>query len=420
MGTKRILLSILTLINLAETCSAGGKEVNDSNLFSDILNRETLMDGFWGLNEKLAPLGIEIGLGLTTVYQTNVHGGLSTNEHRGRHIGRYDLELSADLDTLLGVEGGKLFILGWGGWPDIEGIDGHSVGSAWGINALSYGNRSMDIVEFFYEGPFFNNDLMIAIGKLDFTGIFDASEYADDECCQFLNASLVDDPTIPFPEQGLGIVLNWDITDTWYLMGGIADAQADSRETGFRTTFYDEDYFFYSVETGKTIELDSANGPMSGTYRFGIWVDGQDKARFSNSQINREDTGFYASCDQMLYKENNDMEDSQGLGGFFRYGWADSNVNEVTDFLSAGLQYQGFIEKRDDDVLALGFAYGAFSNKAVGSYPEDYESVTELYYNAQFSPWLNVTPSVQYIANPGGVKGVSDAVVFALRVQMSF
>jgi len=377
-------------------------------------------DGFWGLNDKLVPSGIEIGLGLTSVYQSNVHGGASTNDRRGRYVGRYDLELSAELGKLLGIEGGSLFLHGWGGWPDTEGIDGHSVGSAWGINALSVGNRSMDIVEFFYEGPFFGDNLTLAIGKLDFTGIFDASEYADDECCQFLNASLVDDPAIPFPEQGLGFVLNWDITDSWYLMAGVADAQADSRETGFKTTFHNKDYFFYAFETGKTLNMDSANGSMPGTYRIGMWIDSQDKERFSdNGQTHRDDTGFYTSCDQMLYKENANIEDTQGLGVFFRYGWADDKVNEVTNFWSIGLQYQGLFEGRDEDVMGVGFAHGTFSDDAT-DYIEDYESVLEVYYNAQVTPWLSLSPSIQYVANPGGGKNAKDAVVIGLRAQMIF
>lgn len=375
--------------------------------------------GFWGLNEQLEPSGVELGLSLTSLYQANVHGGLSTNDRRGRFIGRYDLEMTIDLETLLGIEGGSIYMLGWGGWTDTEGIDGHSVGSAWGINALTYGNRTLDVVELFYEGPLTDN-VTIAFGKMDFTGVFDASAYADDECTQFLNAALVDDPAIPFPAQGLGFVLNWNITDTWYLMGGIADAQADSRETGFRTAFHKEDYFFYALETGKTITLESANGPISGTYRLGMWGDGQEKSYLYNGRTHRDDIGFYTSCDQMLCKENSDPDDTQGLGTFFRYGWADSKYNSITNFYSFGVQYQGLVEGRDDDLLGIGFARGHFSDRAVSSYPEDYESVTELYYAAKLTPWMTLSPSVQYASNPGGASGVSDATIFGLRALMIF
>ncbi len=379
-------------------------------------------NGFWGLHDTLEDSGIEVGLGLTTLYQVNVKGGLSTNNRRGRHVGRYDLEMVADLEQLMGVEGGSIYMLGWGGWPDTEGIDGHSVGSAWGINALAYGNRTLDIVELFYEGPFFSDKFTVSFGKMDFTGVFDASKYADDECSQFLNASLVDDPAIPFPSQGLGVVLNYDVTDSLYIMAGVADAQADSRETGFRTTFHEEDYLFYALEIGKTINIESDKGPMNGTYRIGTWIDGQEKSGLTSSNTTHDDIGFYTSCDQLLIKENSDPEDSQGLGGFFRYGWADSEYNTITNFFSVGFQYQGLFDGRDDDILGAGYSRGFFSNDAGADYPQDYESVVQAYYNMTLSPRVIVSPNVQYVSNPGGGTGTTakDAIIMGLRTNFLF
>jgi porin len=404
MAGKKILLIMTTVASIAGIATA---QESESEIM-DFWRYASPTDGFWGLNDYLAPSGIEVGLGLTTVYQTNVKGGTSTNERRGRHIGRYDLEMAMDMEKLLGIKGGSFFVHGWGGWPNTEGIDGHSVGSAWGTNALAVGNRGMDLVQFFYEGPLFSDNLTIAIGKLDFTGIFDSSEYADDECYQFLNAALVDDPTIPFPAQGLGVVLNWAIIDSWYLMGGVADVQADSRETGFRTAFHKEDYFFYALETGIKSEV--------GTYRLGLWNDPQPKG----SDNKRDDVGVYTSCDWMLHKENSDPEDNQGLGGFFRYGYAPSKRNDVTNFFSAGFQYQGLLDGRDDDVFGLAYAHGVFANIAASTYPEDYESVIEAYYNAQITPWFVLGPSIQYVANPGGSNTAKDAVVLGLRAHIRF
>jgi len=386
--------------------------------------QETLTNGFWGLNDQLADKGIELGFGITSIYQANVKGGTSTHARRGRHSGSYDLELSADLQKLLGFETGSIYMLVEGGWPDAEGIDGSSVGSGFCVNADAIGNDAMLVKELYYQGPVFSDNLTLMVGKIDFTGVFDASAYADDECTQFLNAAFVDDPTIPFPEYSLGIVLTYNLTDSWYIMGGTADAQADRRETGFRTTFHDEDYFFYALETGITPELNFANGAMPGAYRVGMWVDGQHKARFSSSKNYRDDTGFYVSCDQMIVKENDDAEDTQGLGIFGRFGYANSDLNGIGNFWSIGLQYQGLSEGRDDDVLGVGFAQGIFSDYAGANdgedYTENHESALEVYYNARITPWLSLSPSIQYIGNPGGDKTVSDAVVLGLRAQLTF
>ena len=388
--------------------------------------QESMTDGFWGLNETLEPTGIETAFSVTSIYQRNVKGGLSTDSRKGEFSGSYDLEMTFDLERLLNI-GGVLYIHGEGGWSD--GIDAAAVGSAFGVNSDAIGNRSMDITEFYYERALGNETLQIRVGKLDMTGgfecrgcpvSFDGSMYANDETTQFLNSGLVNNPTIPFPDYGLGAIVHWNPVEDWYLSVGVADAQADGRETGFNTAFHNEDYFLYMAETGITPQLDSSNGLMQGAYRVGVWYDPQPKAHSDALKDDRDDAGLYISCDQMLTKENNEPDDTQGLGTFFRYGYAPSRTNDITNFFSTGLQYQGLFEGRDDDVLAIGYAHGVFSDRAGSAYTEDYESVTELYYNARVTGWMTLSPSVQYVTNPGGDASVSDAVVLGLRALVTF
>lgn len=384
---------------------------------------QSVIDEFFGPDGSLANSGIEVGFGITNIYQQNVHGGLSTHHKAGRHSGSYDIELLADLDKMLDLDRGLLFVHLEGGWPDTGGIDGSSVGSAFGVNADAIGNRAMDVKQLFYEGILFCDNISLMVGKIDFTGIFDCSAYADDECSQFLNVAFVNNPTIPFPDYSLGAVLTYNPAEYLYLMCGIADAQADGRETGFRTTFHDEDYFLYMLEAGLTPELDSPNGPIPGAYRVGLWNDPQPKANSDSAKNYRDDVGFYISLDQMYVKENADPEDSQGLGAFLRYGCANSNRNDIVDFRSFGFQYQGLIEGRDNDVLGAGFAQGVFSNSASATYTEDFESAFEIYYSAEVTSSLYISPNIQYITNPSSpdnAKSAADVVVLGLRAQMSF
>ncbi len=422
MNRTRILLSVVVLLSWGGICQAQNEE-------SDLWERETLTNGFFGLNDELADKGIEVGLGVTNIYQQNVRGGISKHRRAGRITGSYDLELEADLEKLLGIEGGSLYMLTEGVWSKSAGIDTPSVGSAFGVNADARARRSMDVTELWYEQAFVNETVRLRIGKMDLTGgfehhgcpvSFDCSTYAGDETTQFLNGALVNNPTIPFSDYGLGVAIHYNPAGLWYVSAAVADAQADVRETGFSTTFHDEDYFFYILETGITPRFDSANGQLQGTYRAGLWYDPQPKANIDGTKNYRDDVGFYLTCDQMLIKENNDSQDSQGIGAFFRYGYANSKRNDIADFYSFGFQYQGLLEGRDDDMVGLGFAQGIFSNSADTTYTDDYERAVELYYSAQLTPWLNISPAVQYIANPGGNKTRSDAVVLGVRVQMSF
>jgi porin len=430
IAVKKILLVGIVFPTLVGLCQADNEP---NKVFSEnIWERETLTNGFFGLNNELADNGIEIGLGVTNIYQQNVLGGISKHRRAGRFSGSYDLELSADLETLLGIEGGRIYMLTEGVWSKSAGIDVPSVGSAFGVNGDARDRRSMDITELWFEQAFWDEVLRIRFGKMDLTGgfehhgcpvSFDCSAYANDETTQFLNGALINNPTIPFPDYGLGVAIHYNPVGSWYVSAAAADAQADIRETGFRTTFHNQDYFFYIFETGITPQLSSANGPLQGAYRAGLWYDPQPKANsdYADAGKNyRDDVGFYLTCEQMLIKENDDLQDSQGLGVFLRYGYANSKRNDVANFWSFGFQYQGLLKGRDDDVLGVGFAQGIFSDDASTTYTDDYENALELYYSAQITPWLAVSPSIQYIANPGGDQAASDAIVFGVRAQMSF
>ncbi len=284
----------------------------------------------------------------------------------------------------------------------------------------------MDIVEFWYQQGFADNKFLLRIGKIDLTGgfecsgcpvSFDCSSFANDETTQFMNGALVNNLTIPFPSEGLGIAGFYNPVKWWYISAGIADAQADVRETGFRTTFRGKDYFFSIAETGIVTEIASAKGPLKGAYRAGMWYDPQPKSNSDSEKLYRDDKGFYLSFDQMLFKENTD--DEQGLGAFFRYGYAPSKTNDLTNFVSAGIQYQGLFAGRDEDVLGFGFARGFVSNRAKATYTEEAESVYEVYYNVQIVPNVNITPSLQYITHPGAVN-TANATVMAVRLHLAF
>lgn len=399
-----------------------------------LMERETLTDNWFGAGAALEEKGIFVSLSATQIYQQNLDGGLSTHRRSGRYSGSYDLELELDADTLAGLPGGVVYMLASGSWS--EGIDASSVASMFGVNGDATGNRSIDVWELWYEQSLWADHVRIRAGKIDLTGgfecrgcavAFDGNAFANDETAQFLNSALILNPTIPFPDNGLGAAVYVQPLEWWYVSAGFADAQADFRETGFNTAFHDEDHFFAVFETGVTPRLPSSRGELQGAYRVGTWYDPQPKDRFDGRGVERDDMGLYVSLDQMVLKENTAEHDTQGLGLFARGGWADDDINLIRCFWSAGAQYQGLVEGRDADVLAFGVAQGRFTDELddVRFLVKDdlrrvqsHETAMELYYNIEVAPWVHVTPSVQYIFNPSGL--LDDAVVVGLRVQMSF
>jgi len=387
--------------------------------------RETLTNNWFGLGDALDERGIGLSLGLTQMYQRNVHGGIATGSRSGELPGSYDLELDVDLGKLTGIRGGRVYGLAEGSWSD--GIDGKSVGSLFGVNDDAGGDRTVDVTVLYYEQALFDERVRVRVGKIDLTGgfecrgcpvSFDGNMFANDETAQFLNGALVNNPTIPFPDNGLGVILYVEPVPGAYFSAGIADAQADARETGFRTAFHGEDYFFSIFEVGFVPVLSTGMGDLPGAYRFGVWYDPQPKERLDDaSRSKRDDVGFYLSYDQMVWRESADPDDAQGAGVFWRFGAADKTVNPIKTFWSAGAQYQGPLPGRDDDVLGFGVAQGRTSRR--GGFTESNETAYEVYYNARVAPWLRVTPSFQYIEDPGSLKAVGNAIALGVRAQVA-
>jgi len=411
------------LFGAAERCLGDQKpDAAEAGQAPSLTARESLTDNWFTLGRKLEEEGITVGLSLTQVYQLNLEGGLATHRHAGRYAGSYDLEGEFDLEKLLKIPGALLYALAEGSWS--AGLNDSSIGSLLGVNDDAAGDEAIVLTELWYGQKFLDGKLRVRIGKIDLTGgfecrgcpvAFDGSSYANDETTQFLSSALVNNPTIPFPDNGLGAAVYLEPVAGFYVSAGAADAQADARETGFRTAFHGADRFFGIFETGFAVDV--AKG-LPGAYRLGLWYDPQPKDRFTGG-TKRDDVGLYLSCCQRLLKENADAEDTQGLGVFARFGCADSDVNEINAFWSVGGQYQGLLPGRDDDVLGLGVAQGLLSRDAEAGRASQ-ETIIELYYSAAVTGWLSVSGHLQYVNNPGGTNEVDDAVVVGVRAQISF
>jgi carbohydrate-selective porin OprB len=431
MDRTKMLFSVMVLVGLSAICVA-----------ADLLERETLTEGMWGLQDMFAEQGMTLDITATTYYLQSVRGQ-GKREKESRFTGTIDTELTIDTEKVLGIANGTIYLLAATDWSKRGAQDDNVGGTVFGIGGGGARNGT-EIVEYWYEHAF-ENGLNIRAGKIDLTGgfecrgcpvSFDGNSYANSGSSQFQNGALGNNPTIPFPGQGVGVVAFYNPTDLWYASIGIADNQDNAAhgsrrfhagKSGLGKGFHDEDWYLYIAEVGVTPQIDSANGPMQGAYRFGVWNDPQARSTTDAAKTIEDNVGYYVSFDQMVCKENSDPEDGQGAGVFFRYGYADSKAYDINNFFSVGFQYQGLIDGRDDDVLGIGFAHGQMSDNSKTTYTDDYEAVWEAYYNIAVSPWLNISPSIQYVQNPGAIKDInaagdnrSDAIILGLRAQVVF
>jgi porin len=404
--------------------AAGAEQPGEKPATSFLLS-ERLSGDWGGVRPRLEENGITVDLSLTTIFQQNVRGGLRT---RNAHSvsGSYDLEVTLDFGRMKLWPGGQFYALAEGSWD--EGISRH-VGDLFGVNTDAAGDRSIDVTELWYEQALFDQKLRVRFGKLDLAVDFDTNAAANDETSQFLNYGLGQTANIPFPQRGQGIQFVASPAEWFYFGAAVADAEASDHTAGFRSTYHGLDDFFSIYEFGFAPAPRTGWGVLTGNYRFGLWYDPRPKPRFFNDlggrlrtvPLKRDDTGFYVSWDQVIFRENpQDESDEQGLSLFGRYGYAHADVNAVEHFWSVGAQYLGLVPTRDEDVLAIGVAQGVLSEqlRREGADPHR-ETAIEVYYRCQVLPWLSVSPDFQWILRPGGENG-RDAFVAGLRLQISF
>lgn len=386
--------------------------------------RETLTDNWFGLADEMAELGITIDAGVTQIYQIATRGPV-THRRSGRYAGSYDIEGDWDLETAFGLSGSRIYIHVEGGWSD--GLNASSVGAIQEVNGDAFGYDPIVVTELFWKQRFFDGRVRFRVGKLDLGGGFqqrfaetgfDTNRYANDETSHFLNAALVNNPTIPFPDYPLAMTVMVEPIKNLCLHAAVADAEAHRNTSGFKSAFSGKPNYFFIYEAHLMAQLPTPNGKMPGGYRVGFWHDTSDKDRHDGSRESSNDFGVYTSVNQMLFKETPDDPDcEQGLGVFGRLGLADGDVNEIHTAWSAGAQYQGLIPTRPDDVLAFGVAQSFLDTRA--GFSKDNETAFEIYYKIMATPWLEISPSIQHIVNPGGAAGAPDATVFGIRIQIT-
>ncbi|HKQ49041.1 MAG TPA: carbohydrate porin [Phycisphaerae bacterium] len=379
--------------------------------------------GDWlGLRTAAEDAGIATQFFYNNTYQWIVKGGL---DRLGKNGATIDWFVTADLQKLKLIPGGSLLVHVRRQWG--EGVNPYT-GSLWQVADDLDGDRTLHIDQLYYEQLLLDNRISLKTGFLDYQTIVDRNAYANAEDVEFLNQQFDNNPLVPL-NIGLGAALTVKPTSWLTVIAGAGDADSVLFKPGFSTAFHGPARFVWYLEPGINITLPPlvGKGKLPGSYRIGMVSDPRVKPVFvppdtkpALRTYRGDDQGFYLSFDQALFREND--KDAQGLGIFARYGFRHGDINQVANFWSTGLSYQGLIPTRDRDVLGIAVGQSIPSrtyNDKVNRWAEA-ETVGELYYSISITRWMVITPDVQYISSPGIGSGVDDAIVLGVRTRISF
>jgi len=333
---------------------------------------------------------------------TNMRGGLNTNDAT-EYRGNLDLVMTADLDEIGFAPGGIIFLYGQSGHG--RGISGY-VGETQTISNID-APTFMQMSEFWWERGFCDDIFRLRIGKQDAAASFAFVEASGD----FINGVFGAPVTIPlptFPDPTMAAVTIVQLTEDLVFQCGIFDGAASGSSWGFSDT---GDPFTIFEFRGN---YESLRG-MPGQYHVGMWHhDGVFENPADANITHHSNHGVYLGADQLIFKENpSDADDAQGLGVFGQYSWAPKDRNPVTQSFIVGMAYKGPLCCRDDDITGVGVGNATFSNLTPALLDE---TIVELFYKMQLTPYTVLQPDLQYIADPSG--NGRDAFVAGLRFEV--
>jgi len=394
---------ILAIITGFADQNAHAQEGNEQ---LSVRNRDHLFGDWGGIRSRLESHGVTYDLTYTAEFFRNFDGGIEKgSDYRG------DISLAGELDTEA---------VGW--WDNGQffmhvqhqhgnGITENEVGDFQVLSNMDADGYTQ-ISEFWYAHNFAEEKFMLKIGKMESNADFAFVEYGG----EFLNSSAGFSPTIPlvtYPDQDWGIILGYQPADCFSINFGFYQGRPDGgRSIGntlgalYGPMLMIEPAFHYSI------------GEKPGHLRLGYWYKGDEVERLDESDTSGSTDGFYLTWDQLLCSEDpTDEENTQGLGVFGQIGVSDEKFFEAERYYGAGLQWTGPIPSRDDDVAGLGVFHVELSDD--GGFDEDSETVFEIFYRLQVTPWFAVKPDIQYISDPGGSSN-DNAFTGGVRIEMSF
>ncbi len=256
------------------------------------------------------------------------------------------------------------------------------------------------LTNLFWRQGFDNERYILQVGFLDVTDYVDIYGMAS-PWLHFANLAFsTGSSSIALPgDATLGFTTGAWVTDQIYLLGGMADINADPTDPfdGFES-FVDDNEYFKHVEVG--------------------WTSGRGNQYLDNIHL----TFWHAD-------ERDDPATNDGWGfnfsaawwiaeawlPFLRAGYAHDGGSLLEESVSVGIGHQPLSGR---DVFGLAFNWGTPNSDSFGPGLDDQYAI-ELFYRIQLTQHLAVTPSVQWLGNPA-LNPEDDSIwLFGLRARLA-
>ncbi|CAA7613155.1 Carbohydrate-selective porin [Candidatus Terasakiella magnetica] len=419
--------------------------------------RETLTGEWGGLRTDLADKGIKVTATYTAETLGNVSGGL-----RRRAIAEslLQVDVDADLEKAVGWKGGLFHVTGFH-------IDGRQLSANFlGANLMTVRDieaaPATRLYSLWLQQSILDDMVSLRAGQIPMQEEFFVSTNAAYLMNGAFGWPVGFSANMPsggsgYPVANAGARLKVQATEQLAVLTGVftgnvapgtnfgGDAQKRNR-SGVDIRVDQPPVWFGEVDFGVNQDKDAKGLPamfkLGGWYYNGRATDQRydlagvslgSNASSGNAKTYRGNWALYGVMDQMLWKTEGSVDG--GLSMFLRGTLLPEDRNQLPYAFDTGLSFKGPFEGRDDDVAALGFAFGRMSSAlaardsdsrrfGTATAPDhDFEAALELTYRYALTPWWTIVPDAQYIFHPGGNAvlpnrpntPIPDAAVLGLR-----
>jgi porin len=394
------------------------------------------IDGDWGGYRHLLA---DRGLVFSGTTVADLQGNISGGQRRGFAPADSSLfAIDADLQALAGLDD----LLFHTEFTVVEGqnLSTKTLGNVLQV-ATAYAQPGYYLGQMYAQQKLFDDKLILQAGRMTTANNFASLPIFNDY------VSFTDNP-IPVSLTDNTIYFTSLPAVTWAVIGTIAPIESVALAGGVYDTNLASAEPFASRH-GVDLSFDENGGPMEvaqatyylnhgsdenglpGTYNIGGFYSGADYQAVSGRGSKSGNYGFYLEAQQMIYRYGGAGSDV-GLTPWFALSYnPEQSINQLPLLVMVGLAYQGLLPGRSDDSTAFAFYYGklntttpiVLSSALIASSAATTvsgEKILELDYTCWATPWLGVTPDLQYILNPRGSSGSKNAAVIGVQFQVLF
>jgi porin len=357
----------------------------------------------------------------TAAYTAEGWGLAQGGERPGeRYLDNLDLQLTTDLEKLIGWSGARVFIYGL--YNNGTAFSGDLIGDLQGVSSIETGIQALRLEEAWLDQTFAAGHGSLRVGLYNLNSEFDASLVRS----VFINPSHgigpdfgqagLNGPSI-FPVTSVAARLGWTFDGGTYLRAAVFDGVPGDLSKPKRTTID------LSGRDGALLVAEAGQSYDDGTLlSVGVW---DFTAAFDDlvEPANRHGNyGIYATAEGPLVSGTD--QDPFELSAFARVGFANDDINPISSYFGTGLVATAPFASRPNDKLGLAVAIASIGEKyrsvieTGGGDPAPREMNVELTYQAPLIDGLVVQPDVQWIVDPGADARHPNVVAVGLRVRV--